>query len=171
MIWLYVHPLHPPLSSVSLPGEGSLRKRDNLLTGEGGRVGEEPNHTTARKVWFFNKSFNTLEGTVIWPIAFNEPPMLWNTEEMRLHKEGGHARLFPGRMTTWDYCTVNTLYCDQGVTKRCLLSWLANSALVYGGAGGVAGFQPMSTAVHRSPNKLWRSNSIFNLLLGSLEVF
>ncbi len=34
-----------------------------------------------------------------------------------------------------------------------------------GGRGGVAGSQPMSTAVHRSgsPNKLWRSNSIFNL--------
>jgi hypothetical protein len=31
------------------------------------------------------------------------------------------------------------------------------------GEGGVAGSQPMSTAVHRSPNKLWRSNSIFNL--------
>ncbi len=31
------------------------------------------------------------------------------------------------------------------------------------GGGGVAGPQPMSTAVHRSPNKLWRSNSIFNL--------
>jgi hypothetical protein len=29
------------------------------------------------------------------------------------------------------------------------------------GEGGVAG--PMSTAVHRSPNKFWRSNSIFNL--------
>ncbi len=32
-----------------------------------------------------------------------------------------------------------------------------------GEGGGVAGSQPMSTAVHRSPNKLWRSNSIFNL--------
>ncbi len=25
-----------------------------------------------------------------------------------------------------------------------------------------SGSQPISTAVHRSPNKLWRSNSIFN---------
>ncbi len=32
-----------------------------------------------------------------------------------------------------------------------------------GGVGGDAGSQPMSTAVHRSPNKIWRSNSIFNL--------
>jgi hypothetical protein len=31
-----------------------------------------------------------------------------------------------------------------------------------GGGGGVVGSQPMSKAVHRSPNKLWRSNSIFN---------
>ncbi len=29
-----------------------------------------------------------------------------------------------------------------------------------GWKGGVAGSQPMSTAVHRSANKLWRSNSI-----------
>jgi hypothetical protein len=32
-----------------------------------------------------------------------------------------------------------------------------------GGGGAVAGSRPMSTAVHRSPNKLWRSNFIFNL--------
>jgi hypothetical protein len=31
------------------------------------------------------------------------------------------------------------------------------------GEGGVAGSQPMSTAVHRSLHKLWISNSIFNL--------
>ncbi len=31
------------------------------------------------------------------------------------------------------------------------------------GRGGVPGSQPMSTAVHRSPNKLRRSNFIFNL--------
>jgi hypothetical protein len=47
-----------------------------------------------------------------------------------------------------------------GVTKRCRLSWLTNSALVYEpkceGRVGVSGSQPMSngTAVHRSPNKL-----------------
>ncbi len=29
--------------------------------------------------------------------------------------------------------------------------------------GGEGVSQPMSTAVHRSPNKLWISNSIFNL--------
>jgi hypothetical protein len=44
----------------------------------------------------------------------------------------------------------------EGVTKRCRLSRLTNSALVYepncGARGGVAGSQPMSTAVHRSPN-------------------
>ena len=31
------------------------------------------------------------------------------------------------------------------------------------GEGGRCGVSAMSTAVHRSPNKLWRSNSIFNL--------
>ncbi len=39
-----------------------------------------------------------------------------------------------------------------------------------GGGVGVVGSQPMSTAVYRSPNKLWRSNSIFNLCLwGSIK--
>ena len=39
---------------------------------------------------------------------------------------------------------------DQGVTKRCRLSWLTNSSLAYEPKwweGGVAGPQPMSTAV------------------------
>jgi hypothetical protein len=31
-----------------------------------------------------------------------------------------------------------------------------------GGRGKVAGSQPMHTTVHRSPNKLWGSNSIFS---------
>jgi hypothetical protein len=60
------------------------------------------------------------------------------------------------------------MFSSQGVTKRCHLSWLTTSALVWTqirGEGGVAGSQPMSTAVHCtwSPNKLWRSNSLFNL--------
>ncbi len=33
---------------------------------------------------------------------------------------------------------------------------------IAGERGGVAGSQPKWTAVHRSPNKLWRSNFIFN---------
>jgi hypothetical protein len=54
-----------------------------------------------------------------------------------------------------------------GLQRDVVFPWLTNSALVYepecggGGRGGVAGSQPMSTAVHRKPNKLWRSNSIF----------
>jgi hypothetical protein len=43
----------------------------------------------------------------------------------------------------------------QGVTKRCRLSWLTNSALVYepkcGRGEGVAESQPISTAVHMEP--------------------
>jgi hypothetical protein len=52
-----------------------------------------------------------------------------------------------------------------GVTKRCRLSWLTKSALAYMSlnAGGVAGSQPMSTAVHMGPNKLRRSNAVFNV--------
>ncbi len=44
---------------------------------------------------------------------------------------------------------------NQGYFKRCRLSWLTNSVLAYepncGGRGGVAGSQPMSTAVHMAP--------------------
>jgi hypothetical protein len=75
------------------------------------------------------------------------------------------------------YSFVHVIKEDQGVTRRCRLSWLTNSALVYeskcgrigGGRGGVVGPQPINTAVQcahyvtRSPNKLWRSNSIHNL--------
>ncbi len=68
----------------------------------------------------------------------------------------------------------------QGVTKRSRLSWLTNSALVYepkcggGGEAVVAGSQPMrmSTAVHWSPHKLWRSNFIFKLYMSQeLETY
>jgi hypothetical protein len=56
----------------------------------------------------------------------------------------------------------------QGGTKRCRLSWLTSSALVYEPkrAGGVAGVSALSQWVQLvtwSPNKLWRSNYIFFL--------
>jgi hypothetical protein len=48
-------------------------------------------------------------------------------------------------------CTLFFELSKQEVTKRCRLSWLTNSVLVYepkcGGGVGVAGSQPMSTAV------------------------
>ncbi len=65
----------------------------------------------------------------------------------------------------------------QGVTKRCRLSWRTNSAFVYerkcGGREGVAGSysQWVHAVVHRSPNKLWRSNSIFNLWSNDKSIF
>jgi hypothetical protein len=47
---------------------------------------------------------------------------------------------------------------ERGVIKGCRRSWLTNSVLVYepkcGGSGGGTGSQPMSTAVHKSPNKI-----------------
>jgi hypothetical protein len=58
----------------------------------------------------------------------------------------------------------------QGVTKRCRLSWWPNSALVYEpkcGEGGELGVSANEyNCAHHvtwSPNKLWRSNFIFNL--------
>ncbi len=52
------------------------------------------------------------------------------------------------------------------VTKRCRLSWLTNSALVYepksGGWGRVAGPARWGLGTW-NPNKLWRSSSIFYL--------
>ncbi len=38
-----------------------------------------------------------------------------------------------------------------------------------GGGGGWAGSQPMSTAVHRSPNRLWRYNTVFNLRFAYMQ--
>ena len=52
----------------------------------------------------------------------------------------------------------------SGSYRGCRQSWLTNGALVYepkcGGRGGAAGSHPISTAVRRSLNKLWRSYSI-----------
>jgi hypothetical protein len=41
-------------------------------------------------------------------------------------------------------------YLSRGVTKRCRLSWLTNSALAYSMSPNAGGWesQPMSTAVH-----------------------
>jgi hypothetical protein len=50
---IYRGPVPPPLpgSNIDWRHTGRLRKRDNLLTGEGAEgVGLEPNHTTARKL-------------------------------------------------------------------------------------------------------------------------
>jgi hypothetical protein len=50
MIWLLAHPLpRSPVSNLDQRYTGTLRKRDNELTGEGGKVDEEPNYSTARK--------------------------------------------------------------------------------------------------------------------------
>ncbi len=56
-----------------------------------------------------------------------------------------------------DSCWILSFTCLQGVTKRFRLSWLTNGAFVYEpkcegrGGGGVAGSQPMSTAVNMEP--------------------
>jgi hypothetical protein len=65
----------------------------------------------------------------------------------------------PASTTLYRICLLALLTDEaRGVTKRCRLSWLTNSALVYepqcGGIRGVAGSRPRSTVVHRSPNKL-----------------
>ena len=56
---------------------------------------------------------------------------------------------------------------NQGITKRCRLSWLTNSALVYepictGGGGALRGISQWVKlcTITWSPNKLWRSKSI-----------
>jgi hypothetical protein len=54
--------------------------------------------------------------------------------------------------------------CKWGVTKKCRLNWLTNSALAYEPrcGEGSCGVSANETTVHKSPRKLWRSNSIFN---------
>jgi hypothetical protein len=50
LIRLLAHPLPFPVSKLDRRNSEKLRKRDHLLTGEGVKgVGEELNHTTARK--------------------------------------------------------------------------------------------------------------------------
>jgi hypothetical protein len=51
IILLLPHPLLSvaPVNKINRQNTGRLRNRDNLLTGEGGGVGEEPSHTIARK--------------------------------------------------------------------------------------------------------------------------
>jgi hypothetical protein len=59
-------------------------------------------------------------------------------------------------------CTIRVYkaigYNQGGFKEMSSISWLTNNALVNdpncGGGRGVAGSQPMSTAVHKSPNKL-----------------
>ncbi len=58
---------------------------------------------------------------------------------------------------------------EQGVTKRCRLSWLTNSALVCVPKCGGWGLQVLSQWEQLwtwSPNKLWRSNPIFTVTYG-----
>ncbi len=53
-----------------------------------------------------------------------------------------------------------------GVTKRCRLSWLTNCESKCGGMWGCQVSACEQSCAHHvtwSPNKLWRSNSIFNL--------
>ncbi len=58
MYWLLAHPLSLQYARLATPG--GRRKKDNLLTGEGGKgVGEEPNHATVKSLDLY-KSCNTL---------------------------------------------------------------------------------------------------------------
>ncbi len=56
------------------------------------------------------------------------------------------------------YCVLQVYTVHQRFTKRCRLSWLTNSALVYepkcGGREEMRGSQPMSTAVHVELHKV-----------------
>ncbi len=75
----------------------------------------------------------------------------------------GRRRRAPTPIGCRDGLTIsNPCGSTQGVTKRCLLSWVYQErpriwAQKRGGGGGGVGGEPMRTAVHRSSNKLWRS--------------
>ncbi len=71
-------------------------------------------------------------------------------ETKDVSEEWGGKRSFG--LCAVQYCA-NAVGLNQGVTKRCRLSWLTHIAPSYmspnagGGGGGVTGSQPMSTAV------------------------
>ncbi len=79
---------------------------------------------------------------------------------IRLHTEGNRAKLDQARQKESKSRTQTSSFCallfKQGITKRCLLPGLTNSALGYepkcAGREGIAGSQPRSTAVHMEPN-------------------
>ncbi len=54
-------------------------------------------------------------------------------------------------------------YSSQRVTRRCRLSWLTNSPNAWGWGGGLRDLSQWIQLCTWSPNKLRRSNSIFNL--------
>ncbi len=67
----------------------------------------------------------------------------------------------------WDL-VIRIVKQDQSYFAVIAMGYKEMSSVLYeptgrGERGGVAGSQPMSTAVQRSTNKLWRSNFIFNL--------
>ncbi len=86
-------------------------------------------------------------------------------EKITFHPGWKHLLIRSESESDWAYVAgLFKKVAHRGVTKRCLLSWLTNSTLVYkpkceGGGGWIAGSQPMNTAVNKEP-KLWRSNSI-----------
>jgi peptidoglycan hydrolase-like protein with peptidoglycan-binding domain len=65
-----------------------------------------------------------------------------------------HKRILNSvRRLSWNFIVLNCVVYPGGVTKRCRLYWLANSALVYvspnaGGRGALRGLKPTSEAVH-----------------------
>jgi hypothetical protein len=67
IIWLLPHPITPPVNKLDWRQTGRLRKRDNLLTGEGGRRNQIIRRSESLVLY---KSFNTL-----WPSDVAKPYM------------------------------------------------------------------------------------------------
>ncbi len=96
---------------------------------------------------------------IIWPIH----KKTWAIEDSHSDWEeiSEWMRIMAPAATRMDHQTLSqqddagSICMSQGVAKRCRLSWLTNSALVYEpkcrGRGGVAGSQPVSTAAHMEP--------------------
>jgi hypothetical protein len=75
-------------------------------------------------------------------------PKIWRLHMKTVQQARNYCFLSPSR---------------PGGYKKMSSHLLTNSAIIYEPkCGGRSGFLPMSTTVHRSPKKLWRSNSIFN---------
>jgi hypothetical protein len=100
---------------------------------------------------------------------------IWESLVMLPLRHSTRAFLYSGTksQTSFPKATPAALPCKdesacrvQRVTKRCRLSWLTNSSLVYEPKcerrGELCGISQW-VQQYRSPNKLWRSNSIFNL--------
>ncbi len=131
------------------------------------------------KVWRSNSIFNLCLASR--DLQRDVVCLSWPTAPSYMSPNAGESGVAVSQpMRTDVHRSPNKLWRSNSIFNLCLASRGLLRDVVYldrptapsseskcGGRGGVAESQPMRTDVHRSPNKLWRSNPIFNLCVAS----